>query len=87
MNWKVEVKPTAEKAYLRLKITRKRIRAALGDLEGLQNPFIDKNVRPLTGRLHGDYRLRVGKWRVLFAPDKENHLLCVYAILPRGDAY
>lgn len=88
MNWKIEVKPTAEEAYLRLdKKTRKRIHAASRDLENLKNPFIDKNVRPLTGRLHGDYRLRVGKWRVLFTADKESHLLCVYAIIPRGDAY
>jgi mRNA-degrading endonuclease RelE of RelBE toxin-antitoxin system len=45
------------------------------------------NVRPLIGKLRGDYRLRVGGWRVLFTPDKDQKIIYVYAILPRGDAY
>jgi len=87
-NWKIEVKPTAEKSYVKLdRATRERIKRALGQLEEHQNPLLDRNVRPLTGRLRGDYRLRVGDWRVLFTPDKKEKLIYVYAILPRGDAY
>jgi mRNA-degrading endonuclease RelE of RelBE toxin-antitoxin system len=41
----------------------------------------------LTGKLQGDYRLRVGDWRILITPDREKRILHVYAILPRGDAY
>ena len=87
-NWKIEVKSTAEKSYLRLdRATRGRIKRALGQLEQHQNPLLDRNVRALTGRLRGDYRLRVGDWRVLFTPVKEEKLIYVYAILPRADAY
>ena len=88
MNWKVEVKPTSEKQYLKLdRKTRKRIIKALPELEGEKNPLHHKNVKPLTGQLQGDYRLRTGGWRVLFTPDKKERVIHVYAVLPRGDAY
>ena len=87
-SWKIEVKPTAEKYYLKLdKNTRNRIKKALQELEQEENPLLHRNVRPLTGQLHGDYRLRVGDWRLLFTPDKNKKIIYIYAILPRGDAY
>jgi mRNA interferase RelE/StbE len=83
MSWKIEVKPAAEKYYLRLgRPTRKRIKEALQELEDAEDPFLHPNVRALTGKLHGDYRLRVGKWRVLFTPDKGKGMIHVYAIVP-----
>jgi mRNA interferase RelE/StbE len=88
MSWKIEVKPTAEKSYLKLdKKTRKRIKKSLLELEKSENPLMHSNVRPLIGKLRGDYRLRVGDWRVLFTPEKDQKVIHVYAILPRGDAY
>jgi mRNA interferase RelE/StbE len=88
VNWKVEIKPTAEKSYLKLdKKARKRIKEALHELEQGKNPLFHHDVRPLTGQLHGDYRLRVGDWRLLFTPDKKKKIIHIYAILPRGDAY
>jgi mRNA interferase RelE/StbE len=88
MNWTIEVKPNAEKQFRKLdRNTRKRIRDALILLEEEASPLLANNVRPLTGELRGDYRLRCGKWRVLFTPDRENKILFVYAIIPRGDAY
>ena len=88
MNWKIEIKPSAEKYYLRLgKQNRKRIKDALIELEDSDDPFAMKNVRALTGKLRGDYRVRVGKWRILFTPDREKRIIFVYAILPRGAAY
>ena len=88
MNWKVEIKPTAEKYYLRLdKKTRKRIKRVLLALEKEENPLLHHNVRPLTGKLQGDYRLRIGGWRLLFTPDKDKNVIHIYAILPRGNAY
>ena len=87
-NWRIEVKPTAEKQYLRLdKKTRARVKDALREVEEEENPFFHRDVRPLAGELKGDYRLRVGKWRVLFTPDTAREIIYVYAILPRGDAY
>ncbi len=87
-NWRIEIKPAAEKQYLRLdKRTRKRVKEALRELLRAENPLFGQNVRPLTGELKGDYRLRVGSLRLLFTPDREKKIIHVYAILPRGDAY
>jgi mRNA interferase RelE/StbE len=88
MSWKIEVKPTAERYYLKLdKKTRRRIKKALQELEQMENPFMHHNVKPLTGELQGDYRLRVGEWRLLFTPEKGKKIIYIYAILPRGGAY
>jgi mRNA interferase RelE/StbE len=76
MIWKVEVKPTAEKQYLKLdKSTRIRIKKALRELEEDENPLFHQNVSPLTGQLKGDYRLRVEVWRILFTPDKDKRII------------
>ena len=88
MSWKIEVKPTAEKSYLKLdKRTRRRIKESLLELEKSENPLLSPKLRPLIGKLRGDYRLRVGGRRVLFTPEKNQKIIYVYAILPRGDAY
>ena len=88
MSWRIEIKPSAEKQYLKLdRKTRQRIKKALQVLEQEETPLFYPQVRPLTGKLKGDYRMRVGDWRVLFTPEKERKVLHVYAILPRGDAY
>jgi mRNA-degrading endonuclease RelE of RelBE toxin-antitoxin system len=88
MNWKIEVKPTAEKYYLKLdKKTRTRMKEALRELENTDEPLLHPNVRALTGKLRGDFRLREGKYRILFTPHIQQKILYVFAILPRGDAY
>lgn len=88
MNWRIEVKPSAVKTYSRLdRKTKQRIKQSLHELELCKNPFHHNDVKALTGTLHGDYRLRVGNWRILFTPDDTLKILYVYAILPRGNAY
>jgi mRNA interferase RelE/StbE len=88
MSWRIEIKPSAERQYSKLdRDTRCRIKSALVDLEGCERPFLHPHMRPLSGRLKGDYRLRVGGWRVLITPDGAASVLHVYAIVPRGDAY
>jgi mRNA interferase RelE/StbE len=88
MNWKIEVKPTAEKYYLKLdKKTQTRIKEALRELENTDDPLLHSNVRALTGKLRGDFRFRVGKWRILFTPHIKKKMLYVFAIVPRGRAY
>jgi mRNA interferase RelE/StbE len=87
-SWRIEIKPTAEKQYHKLdKKTRQRIKKALQELEKHNMPLFHPQMKPLTGKLKGDYRMRVGDWRVLLTPEKENNLLLIYAILPRGGAY
>ena len=88
MSWRIEIKPAAERQYLRLdKRLRKRVKDALRELEREENPLFHRNVRALTGELYGDYRLRVGDWRLLFTPDKDKRIIYIYAVLPRGGAY
>jgi mRNA-degrading endonuclease RelE of RelBE toxin-antitoxin system len=88
MSWRIEVKPSAEKQYLKLdRTTRHRIKQTLLDLKTTEQPLLHPRVRPLTGRLKGDYRVRIGGWRVLLTPDHESRVLHIYAILPRGDGY
>ena len=66
MTWRIEVKLSAQKQYLKLdRIARRRIKRALYDLENAERPLLHPRVRPLTGKLKGDYRVRLGSWRVL----------------------
>ncbi len=88
MSWLIEIKPTAEKQYLRLdKTTRQRIKRVLRDLETCENPLLHPRARALTGKLKGDYRVRIDGWRILMTPNRDDHVLHVFAIIPRGDAY
>jgi mRNA-degrading endonuclease RelE of RelBE toxin-antitoxin system len=49
MNWKIEIKPSAEKSYLKLdNKARQRIKKALCELESASDPFLHPNVRGLT---------------------------------------
>jgi len=80
--------PSAERQYLKLdRPTRARIKEALRELELLETPPSHPAVKPLTGRLKGDLRVRVGGWRILLTPDRQSQVRHVYAILPRGGAY
>ena len=88
MSWRIEVKPSAEKQYLKLdRTTRRRVKESLLSLENADKALLHPGVHPLTGKLKGDYRVRVGSWRILLTPDRESRVLHVSAILPRGDAY
>jgi mRNA-degrading endonuclease RelE of RelBE toxin-antitoxin system len=88
MSWQIEVKPTAEKQYLKLdRKIRMRIKTALRDLEQEENPLFHKDIRSLTGGLKGENRLRVEEWRLLFTPDRDKRIIYIYAILARGDVY
>ena len=88
MSWRIEVLPSAEKQYLKLdRTTRRRIKEALQELQNEDRPLAHSRMRPLTGRLKGDFRIRIGGWRVLLTPDRESKVLHVYAVLPRGGAY
>jgi mRNA interferase RelE/StbE len=44
------------------------------------------DVKKLTNE-GGEYRLRVGDWRVRFTVDHEVKVLSVLRVLPRGEAY
>ena len=83
MMWTVTVMPTAEKQLARIPNPDKgRILAAIVALEdGIEG----RDVCPLAGRT--DYRLCVGKWRVLMDVDDENLAIYINRVGPRGDVY
>lgn len=61
MNWRIEIKPIAEKQYLKLeKKTRTSVKSALKELVSHENPLFHKDVKPLTGQLKGDFKQNRG---------------------------
>ena len=76
-------------------------RAAIRDLKRLDRPVRERvvmalerlvapetvgDIRALTGT-PGEFRLRVGDWRVRYELDTEHEKLFVLRVLPRGRAY
>ncbi len=66
-----------------------RIKAQLiAKLEALaQDPENTPNVKPMEGEYTGCLRLRHGDLRVIFQWDREQDMIVVLAIGPRGDIY
>ncbi len=56
-------------------------------LEQLGNTIQHPQVLPLTGRLHGFYRLRGGSYRVVFELLHERRVIAVHAIVQCSKAY
>lgn len=54
-------------------------------IERLQSG-LEGDIRPIKG-LQSWYRLRVGSYRILFRLDKEERIIYVETIGPRGDIY
>ena len=76
----MQIRPAALKALTRLsRPDRERIQAAIDKLPG-------GDVRPLTG-IPGEWRLRVGDWRIRFERDDKERVVDVLVVLPRGQAY
>lgn len=74
-----------EKRYLAKLPRRERERILDGMLALSADPLAGDVVK-LKGNLEG-YRLRVGRWRILFAVDVEAHKIIIAGIGPRGDVY
>lgn len=88
MKWQIKFSRQAEKYYMRLPSDiRKRVKTSLLDVAALDLPFIHSEVTPLLGKLDGFYRLRIGKYRVVFSIIEDMRTIAVVSILPRGDVY
>jgi mRNA interferase RelE/StbE len=86
--WSVELSKSTLKALEHLgKTASSRILDRLGELGDAENPLRHKDVRPLEGKLKGFYRLRVGKYRIIFELDRENRRIGLLAVVPRGKGY
>jgi len=88
VNWKIKVSSNAEKYIKKLgKKTRKRIIEKLKELENMENPLFHSHVKPLVGELKGFYRLKSGKYRIIFALLKKEKIIAVVNITSRGKSY
>jgi mRNA interferase RelE/StbE len=74
-----------EKRYL-AKIPRRERERLLDALLAMSADPYAGDVVKLKGSLEG-YRLRVGRWRILFAVDADAHKVIIAGIGPRGDVY
>jgi mRNA interferase RelE/StbE len=81
MNYRIELKPKAEKDLKRL--SGKDYDLVVEHLKWLEDD-LRGNVKRLT-HFTPEYRMRAGNWRVLF--EVENNTVVVYRILKRSDAY
>ena len=83
--WDIVIEKRAEKTLASLpKKLRERIMNAIDRLAyGPYQPGLD--VKPLAGR--PEWRLRVGGWRVLFRVYKDEIIIIVVSVSPRGDVY
>ena len=83
--WQVVIAKRAEKTLASLpKDLRERIMNEILRLKGgPYQPGLD--VKPLVGR--PEWRLRVGGWRVLFRVYKDEIIIIVVSVSPRGDVY
>jgi mRNA interferase RelE/StbE len=52
-----------------------------------QNPYEHPNIRRLRGPLAGQWRYRVGDWRVVYRVDEEEKAVTVLLIVHRSRAY
>ena len=88
MSWTIKVSSHAERYFKKLdKKLRQQLKKELLVLGDCENPLDHKDVKPLTGDLRGFYRLRIGGYRVIFSVVKEQKIIAVVNIVPRGDAY
>ena len=52
-----------------------------------RNPLFGPNIVKLKGQYAGLYRYRVGRYRIIYRIDMENHRCIIRSIYPRGKAY
>jgi mRNA interferase RelE/StbE len=84
--WEIDLTRPAEKVYGKASSDiRQKLDDCFENLE--QNPLYGNNIKALTGKLKGLYRYRIGDWRVIYRLKREQHVVEIIAILPRGDAY
>lgn len=84
MPWQLIIAPRAEREMNAF--SRRDREAIIQALDRLIADFGRADVRKLSGR-GGEWRLRVGRWRVIFELDNQRGLINVTRVLPRGRAY
>jgi len=87
MKWRIDYSRDAEKFIEKQNIrldVREELKKFLMKIKG-ENVNID--IKKLSGEWEGYYRLRKGKLRIIFEPNKTDKVLFVERIDFRGDVY
>ena len=82
-SYKIAFKPSVKKDLRG--IPRHDVERILKSIEGLSENPLPQNARSLTGR--DAYRLRVGRYRVIYAIDNEQVVILIIKIGHRGGVY
>jgi mRNA interferase RelE/StbE len=87
MKWRIEYSRDAEK-FIEKHNIRDKVREELKKfLLKVKGENINLDIKKLSGEWEGYYRIRMGKIRIIFEPDKNRQLLFVEKIDFRGDVY
>jgi mRNA interferase RelE/StbE len=82
-SYKIAFKPSVKKDLRG--ITRHDVERILKSIEGLSEHPMPQNARSLTGQ--DAFRLRVGRYRVIYAIDNEEVVILIIKIGHRGGVY
>ncbi len=88
--WKLIVKRKAMSYLKRLpKDEQHRIAHAINNLLALLSGklVIPPDIRPLKGEYEGFFRIRVGKYRIIYTIQENEKKLVIRAVESRGDVY
>ena len=85
MKYRVEIENRAAKQIATLQ-PRLRVRV-LDELESLERDPRPKGCAKLKGRTEPAWRIRVGDLRILYRIHDDQHLVRVYGVLQRDEAY
>ncbi|MBT9131089.1 MAG: hypothetical protein DDT42_01275 [candidate division WS2 bacterium] len=87
MKWRIDYSRDAEKFIERQNI-RVEVREELKKfLMKMKSENVNIDLKKLSGEWEGYYRLRKGKLRIIFEPNKTDKVLFVERIDLRGDVY
>lgn len=81
--WTVIITPTVKKRLV--KVPKPEKIKIVNVLLSLEKHPLDRDIKPLKGR--PEWRLRIGRWRILLRVDKTRKAIVAVAISPRGDIY
>ena len=87
MNYEIELLNEAERHYKLLNAkTRDRVDEAFADISDNPFPRGGQKIIKLAGNI-GEYRYRLGQYRIVYDVDTESQACIIRGIFPRGGAY
>jgi len=85
MSYRVEVDSRAAKQIRTLEPRLRR--RVLHEIENLRNDPRPRGCSKLKGRAQPAWRIRVGDYRILYRIHEDQHLVRIYGVLRRDEAY